>query len=211
MKLKICGMKYQDNILAVANLQPDYLGFIFYEKSKRNFVETIPKLPNSIKKVGVFVDAELEEVFDKVKKFNLKAIQLHGDESPEYCKTVSAKFVSGSVEVIKVFSVGEAFDFNVLKPYENACNYFLFDTKGKEKGGNGVVFDWKLLKNYSSKKPYFLSGGIGLDEVDNLKLFLKNKESKYCFALDVNSKFEMEPGLKEINKLKEFKQNLEID
>lgn len=218
MKLKICGMKYQDNIQAVANLQPDYLGFIFYEKSKRNFEDIIPSLPNKIKKVGVFVDADLEEVFEKIEKFDLNAVQLHGNESPEYCQTMSTELVSiaktenlKQIQVIKVFSVGETFDFSVLKLYENACDYFLFDTKGKEKGGNGVVFDWKLLENYSSEKPYFLSGGIGLNEVDSLKSFLKSKASKYCFALDVNSGFEIEQGLKDVEKLKFFKQNLEID
>lgn len=218
MKLKICGMKYQDNIQAVTSLQPDYLGFIFYGKSKRNFEGTIPKLPNTIKKVGVFVDAEAEEVFDKIEKFNLNAVQLHGSESPEYCQAMRVKLVSiaktenlKQVQVIKVFSVGETFDFSVLKPYENVCDYFLFDTKGMEKGGNGIVFNWKLLEKYSSKKPYFLSGGISLNQVGDLKSFLKSEASKYCFALDVNSGFEIEPALKDIEKLKKFKQGLELD
>ena len=158
MKLKICGMKYKENIQAVAKLQPDYLGFIFYQKSKRNFKGKIPSVSKGIKKTGVFVDSSLDEVIDKINEYDLDAIQLHGDESPEFCQTFS------NVEVIKVFLIGETFDFNQLKPYENVCDYFLFDTKGKEKGGNGVLFDWKLLKNYSLRKPFFLSGGIGLEE-----------------------------------------------
>jgi len=133
-------------------------------------------------------------------------VQLHGDESAEFCQ----KIMQIGIEVIKVFSVGDRFDFEKIRIYESVCNYFLFDTKGKEKGGNGIVFNWQLLNNYPSTKPYFLSGGIGLDEVDSLKLFLKSKASNYCFALDINSRFEIKLGLKNIEKLKEFKQSLKI-
>ena len=202
MKLKICGMKYEDNIKAVAELQPDYMGFIFYEKSKRNFNGMIPMLPKGIKKVGVFVDSNLEEINEYIEKFDLQAVQLHGDESPEYCNDLK------NVEVIKVFTVGKTFDFSVLKLYEDVCDYFLFDTKGREKGGNGVVFDWNLLNEYPSNKPFFLSGGIGIDELESVKNFAKSKSSRYCLALDVNSKFEEEPGLKNVEKLKYFKKNL---
>jgi phosphoribosylanthranilate isomerase len=110
--------------------------------------------------------------------------------------------------VIKVFSIQNNFDFDVLKPYEASCDYYLFDTKGKLPGGNGFVFDWSVLRDYTSTKPYFLSGGIGLPETDSIKEFLKRPESMYCHAIDVNSKFESEPGLKEIDKLKEFKKLL---
>jgi phosphoribosylanthranilate isomerase len=202
MKLKICGMKYEDNIKAVAELQPEYMGFIFYGRSKRNFDGILPVLPKVIKKVGVFVDAGLEEINDYIEKFDLQAIQLHGDESPEFCKDLK------NVEVIKVFTIGKIFDFDVLKYYEDVCDYFLFDTKGKEKGGNGIVFDWNLLENYPSEKPFFLSGGIGLEELESIKNFTKSELSRYCYALDVNSKFEDEPGLKQIDKLKYFKNNL---
>jgi len=202
MKLKICGMKYEDNIKAVAELQPEYMGFIFYGRSKRNFDGILPVLPKVIKKVGVFVDAGLEEINDSIEKFDLQAIQLHGDESPEFCKDLK------NVEVIKVFTIGKIFDFDVLKYYEDVCDYFLFDTKGKEKGGNGIVFDWNLLENYPSEKPFFLSGGIGLEELESIKNFAKSELSRYCYALDVNSKFEDEPGLKQIDKLKYFKNNL---
>ena len=202
MKLKICGMKYEDNIKAVAELQPEYMGFIFYERSKRNFDGILPVLPKVIKKVGVFVDAGLEEINDSIEKFDLQAVQLHGDESPEFCKDLK------NVEVIKVFTIGKIFDFDILKYYEDVCDYFLFDTKGKEKGGNGIVFDWNLLENYPSEKPFFLSGGIGLEELESIKNFTKSELSRYCYALDVNSKFEDEPGLKQIDKLKYFKNNL---
>ncbi|SFD16887.1 N-(5'phosphoribosyl)anthranilate (PRA) isomerase [Algibacter pectinivorans] len=207
-------MKYQDNIKNVAALQPDYLGFIFYEKSARNFdSESIPDIHEAIKKTGVFVDASLEFVIDKINKHNLQAVQLHGNESPEYCddlKNRHAKFVSVShpLEIIKVFSVKDEFNFNRLKPYEAVCDFFLFDTKGKHPGGNGYTFDWNLLNHYPSTKPFFLSGGIGLEEIEDIKQFTNSKASKYCYALDVNSKFEIEPGLKNIEALKAFKKNL---
>lgn len=207
-------MKYQDNINQVAALQPDYLGFIFYENSARNFdSESIPQLPKVIKKTGVFVDADIDFVVDEIKKHDLQALQLHGKESPEYCNDIKnrhAELVSAShpLEIIKVFSIKDAFDFDVLIPYEDNCDYFLFDTKGKLPGGNGYTFDWNVLNNYPSTKPFFLSGGIGLNEVEDLKRFAKSKASKYCYALDVNSKFEIEPGLKNIEELKIFKQSL---
>ncbi|WP_179005537.1 phosphoribosylanthranilate isomerase [Winogradskyella forsetii] len=203
MKLKVCGMKYKDNIEAVAKLQPDFLGFIFYKKSSRQFTTTIPKLPNRIKKVGVFVDEKLEIVLETIKKFNLKVVQLHGHESPEYCATIK------HVEVIKVFSIKDQFNFNVLQPYEEVCEFFLFDTKGKLPGGNGFSFNWDVLKNYPSTKPYFLSGGIGIEDIEKIKEFKKNSASKYCYAIDVNSKFEIEAGLKNIDELEKFRYELQ--
>jgi len=197
-------MKYQNNIIKVAALQPDYLGFIFYKKSVRHFNSTIPHLPKSIKKVGVFVDAKLDNVFKKIQTHNLQAIQLHGNETPEYCSAIKIK----NVEVIKVFSIQNPFNFDVLKPYESACDYYLFDSKGELPGGNGFTFDWSVLNNYPSTKPFFLSGGIGLNEIEKIKEFQQSKVSKYCFAIDVNSKFEIKPGLKDIEKLYEFKNNL---
>ena len=205
MKLKVCGMKYQDNIQEVATLQPDYLGFIFYEESARNFdAYHIPEISNTIKKTGVFVDSDLDFVVEKISKHNLKAVQLHGKESPEYCKQLLGK----NIEIIKVFSIKNEFDFSVLKPYEGIVDYFLFDTKGKLPGGNGYVFDWTILNNYPSTTPFFLSGGIGLSQIDDINKFQKSEASKYCYALDVNSKFEIEPGLKNIEDLKIFKNNL---
>ncbi|WP_188373826.1 phosphoribosylanthranilate isomerase [Winogradskyella haliclonae] len=204
MKLKVCGMKYQENIEAVATLQPDYLGFIFYDKSSRFFDSKIPELPKTVKKTGVFVNANLDSVLQIIKIHNLQAVQLHGNESPEYCKTLKYS----DVEIIKVFSINDSFDFSVLKPYEGIVNYFLFDTKGKLPGGNGYTFNWDVLKDYPSTTPYFLSGGIGLNEIENIKTFKKSPASKYCYAIDVNSKFEIEPGLKHIEELEKFKHEL---
>ena len=115
---------------------------------------------------------------------------------------------SGITEIIKAFSIDMDFDFDSLKPYETVCDYFLFDTKGKLPGGNGITFDWTILKNYSLTKPFFLSGGIGLNEVESLSAFLSSPESKYCYAIDVNSKFEIEPGLKSMELLKAFKEKM---
>lgn len=202
--LKICGMKL--NTQEVAALHPDYLGFIFWEPSKRSFEGTIPELPNNIKKVGVFVDANLEAILEKIDRYGLQAIQLHGKESAGFCRELK----KASLDIIKVFSIHDDFEFKALQPYEDVCDYFLFDTKGKLPGGNGYTFDWKVLKNYRSTKPFFLSGGIGLEEVGKIKDFLASPESKYCHAIDINSRFELEPGLKDIEKLKEFISNIEF-
>ncbi|KAB1069198.1 phosphoribosylanthranilate isomerase [Tamlana haliotis] len=209
-------MKFEDNIEAVASLQPDYLGFIFFEKSERDFgTNHIPEIPSSIKKVGVFVDAEINFVIEKVNTLQLQAIQLHGHESPEYCDALKhTQFFSETndellkIDVIKVFSIKDSFNFEVLKPYEDVCDYFLFDTKGKLPGGNGYTFDWNVLNEYPSEKPFFLSGGIGVDEISDINKFQNSKASKHCYALDVNSKFEIKPGLKNIELLKEFKQQV---
>ncbi len=221
MKLKVCGMKYPENIEAVAALQPDYVGFIFYDISPRNFEGKIPVLPESIKKTGVFVDASIDFIVEKVKRYDFKAIQLHGNESAEFCKELKNKFeirgpdlqgfknLEGLIKIWKVFSIKDKFDFDLLKPYEGIVDYFLFDTKGKEKGGNGYTFDWSVLEGYPSTTPFILSGGIGLSEVDSLLSFSRRPEYKYVHAIDVNSKFEAKPGLKNIDSLKRFISNLQ--
>ncbi len=199
-KLKICGMKYATNIAAVAELQPDYLGFIFYSKSPRFIsevsAELIKYVPSSIKTVGVFVDEDIDVVKQYAIKYNLKAIQLHGKESSAYCSEMKQM----GVEVVKAFGIYAGFDFSKLSDYENVVDYFLFDTQTPVHGGSGKVFDWELLKNYKLKKPYFLSGGIELAHASTLK---KIDDPRF-YAVDVNSKFETEPGIKDVQKLKEF-------
>nr|WP_305069677.1 phosphoribosylanthranilate isomerase [Flavobacterium covae] len=198
IKIKICGMKYPKNIQEVASLQPDYLGFIFYDASPRNCVTAIPDIPKHIKKVGVFVNADLETITKKVADYQLDAIQLHGSESVKMCAAVQKL----DVEVFKVFSVDDTFDFQLILPYEGVCDYFLFDTKGKKHGGNGYTFNWKVLENYPSEKPFILSGGIGLKEIDSVQVFLKTTVGQKCYAIDVNSKFEIDAGLKDVEKCK---------
>lgn len=198
------------NIEEVADLQPDYLGFIFWKPSKRFFDGYIPKLHRATGKVGVFVDANIDEILNYTNTYGLNAIQLHGNESPEFCANLKEQFENQNIkiDILKVFSIKDSFDFSQLSPYEKSSDFFLFDTKGKLPGGNGYQFNWEVLKGYPSKKPYFLSGGIGLEELDNVLEFLQKEESKYCHAIDVNSKFELSPGLKDIDKLKKFKNRL---
>jgi phosphoribosylanthranilate isomerase len=226
MKLKVCGMKYVDNIQQVADLQPDYLGFIFYEKSKRNFEGIIPEFSNSIKKTGVFVNEYIEILISLVEEYRLDAIQLHGDESVEYISDLKNQLIErrtlfieenkqikkkknqhyiskNDVEIIKVFGIKDEFNFEVLKPYLEVVDFFLFDTKGKERGGNGTKFDWSVLEKYPFEKPFFLSGGIGLEGVEEVQKIMKSNLPIY--ALDVNSKFESKPGVKKIEELNQFK------
>lgn len=193
-------MKHSENIQKVGLLQPDYLGFIFYPKSPRNFEGEQPNISETIKKTGVFVDATIDFILAKTKKYNFKAIQLHGNESPEYCKKLQKALKE--IEIFKVFGIKDSFDFELLKPYEAYVNYFLFDTKGKQKGGNGYAFDWSILKKYNSKIPIILSGGIGIEELQKIEEILKTELPIY--ALDLNSKFETEPGIKDIEELKKF-------
>ena len=198
-------MKETENITEISALQPDYLGFIFWEKSKRNMtLDAIPELPETIKKVGVFVDASIQEIAAKINQYQLDVIQLHGNESVIFCRNVKKL----GVEVIKVFSMNSNFNFSLVKEYVLAVDYFLFDTKGKLPGGNGVTFDWKILENYHCDTPYFLSGGIGTTEIDGLKEFLKSPAAKKCYAIDVNSRFEKKPGIKNKIKLQKFKKLL---
>lgn len=200
MKLKICGMKM--NTEEVSALRPDYMGFIFWEGSARFFKGEIPQIQPEIKKVGVFVDAKMQSILALIDEHGLDAVQLHGKESPQYCEAIKSQ---SKVEVIKVFSIKNEFDFSTLQAYERVCDFYLFDTKGKLPGGNGYAFDWSVLRNYPSTKPYFLSGGIGLQEVVSLKKFMERPESEYFYAVDVNSRFEIEAGLKDIDALKQFK------
>lgn len=213
MKLKVCGMKYLENMEAVAALQPDYLGFIFWEPSSRFFNGKMGAISKNIKKVGVFVDADLDYVVEKINQYSLDVVQLHGKESPEFCKGLrnsNLGLKGKQPQIIKVFSIKDSFNFSVITPFEKVCDYFLFDTKGKLPGGNGYTFNWSVLENYPSTKSYFLSGGIGVDNVHKIKEFLKTTAAKYCIALDVNSSFEIEPGVKNIEKLNEFKTALSI-
>ncbi len=217
LRIKVCGMKQPENIQEVASLHPDYLGFIFYPKSPRNFDGDIPEIDSKIKKTGVFVDAEIEFILEKVEKYRFKAVQLHGGESAQYCKILKQALESlcraersrspksdypKAIEIFKVFGIKNTFDFSVLKPYENIVDYFLFDTKGKAKGGNGYTFDWSVLKEYPSTTPIIMSGGIGLEELNKIEQLLKTDLPIH--ALDLNSKFEIEPGLKDIKLLNKF-------
>ncbi|SIT81093.1 phosphoribosylanthranilate isomerase [Pontibacter indicus] len=202
IKIKVCGMRDPENIRQVAALQPDYMGFIFYEGSKRFCEghitpELLAGLPAGIQKVGVFVNEATEVIQDTVQKYGLDLVQLHGRETPGQCRELQ----EAGIKIIKAFSVDDRFVFENTLLYERYCDYFLFDTRGNNYGGNGTVFDWEILKGNFSPIPYFLSGGLNLEN-------LQSKEFKELrtkpFAIDVNSGFELEPGLKDVEKLKKL-------
>ena len=197
MKLKVCGMKLENNISEISKLKPDFMGFIFWPKSKRFFNEKSIRISNKINKVGVFVNQDYDFIIEKINNFELDFVQLHGEEDYQFCKKIKTQ-----CKLIKVFNIGSDFDFEILNSFESVCDYFLFDTKGDSYGGNGIKFDWKLLKKYPSKKPFLLSGGIDLKDFTEI---LKIKELKIpLIGIDINSKFEFEPGLKNIKKVKEL-------
>ena len=203
-RIKVCGMKH--NVAEVATMLPDYLGFIFYDKSPRNYEGPIPKIPSTIKKVGVFVNEKIDIIIETATIHKLDIIQLHGEESPEYCKKLQERCQverSRNLSIWKVFSIGETFNFDLVKPYENIVDKYLFDSKGKNKGGNGITFNWQILQQYPSKKPFILSGGIGLEEIDSINKLMA-EEFLPIHAIDINSKFEDRPGLKNLNTLKHF-------
>ncbi len=204
LKLKVCGMR--QNISEVAALSPDYVGLIFWKPSKRNFNGELPLIPHGVQKVGVFVDERVLIIAEKVKKYGLLLVQLHGNESPAFCDQLKKQIPQ--VKIVKVFSIKDNFDFDQLDHYEDVCDFYLFDTKGKLPGGNGFTFNWDVLKNYPSTKPYFLSGGIGLEELDTIKEFMNRPEAQYCHAIDVNSKFEISPGFKDTLKVNKLKKSL---
>ena len=201
IKLKVCGMRDPNNIAELIQVQPDFIGFIFHSKSPRNVTEKLGiDIPDHIIPVGVFVEESEKFILQKAATYQLKAIQLHGYESPQFCEKLKA---SGLI-VIKAFNIHKAFDFEMLKEYASYCDYFLFDAFGKNAGGNGITFNWQLLSNYLGETPFFLSGGI--DETMALTI---NKISHPQFiGVDINSGFEMSPALKDIEKIKNFKLNL---
>lgn len=197
MKIKVCGMRLASNIKDLGALDIDFMGFIFYNKSSRN-VEELPiiHIPERIQRVGVFVNASIAKIEQKAAKFHLDYIQLHGDESPEFCEELQQK----GYTLFKAFAVDDNFDFKILEAYENGCAYFLLDAKGSSYGGNGIQFDWAILDQYTSQKPFFLSGGIDLNSIQSVL----NLELPQLYGIDVNSKFELSPALKDISKIKKL-------
>ena len=202
MKLKVCGMKFPQNISEIESLRPDFMGFIFYNKSKRFFDQTNLVLNNKINRVGVFVNEEIEEIKEKIIKFKLDFVQLHGNENIDFCKSLKP-----FVKIIKVFKINNTFNFNTTKNFEEVSNYFLFDTKSDLHGGSGIKFDWNTLKNYNSKKPFFLSGGINLEDIIEIN---KIKKIHPLIGVDINSKFEFENLKKDVDKIKLFKNKLSL-
>ena len=206
VKIKICGMREPDNLRAVAALQPDYFGLIFYKKSPRYISpEEAVSLPHffGLIPVGVFVNETVETMQQIVKQVKLPMIQLHGDESPEVCAEV--KNTRPEPKLIKVFSVDENFDGSSLAAYEEACDYFLFDTKTEKPGGSGESFDWNILQNFPINRPFFLSGGLGLENVNEA---IKSCKRLPLYGIDLNSKVEISPGMKSPQMIKKIIKSL---
>lgn len=194
MMIKVCGMREADNIREVARLGIDLMGFIFWPKSKRYVAEPPQYLPSQVKKVGVFVDASLDDIRQHIQDYQLDIIQLHGHESPEDTHALKPAVI------IKAFNIATVEDLAQTKAYEGIVDYFLFDTKAQLPGGTGEQFDWSVLSHYEGTTPFILSGGIGPDDAERVKAFHHPR----CIGIDLNSRFETAPGLKDVNKLREF-------
>ena len=192
--VKVCGMRDADNIREVDALGIDMMGFIFWPKSSRYVSERPAYLPQRAQRVGVFVDEDVEQVRRTAADYALDYIQLHGAVHPAYVGQLR------EWRIIKAFNIATVHDFAKTKPYEGLVDYFLFDAKGKSVGGNGEKFDWDVLQAYAGGTPFLLSGGIGPDDAERVKAF----HHPQCVGIDLNSRFEKEPGLKDIIKLKTF-------
>jgi phosphoribosylanthranilate isomerase len=194
MIVKVCGMRDAQNIRDVEKLGVDWIGMIFWSQSKRFVAEVPSYLPKHQKRVGVFVDAPLEDIRQHISDYQLNIIQLHGQESPDYVKALKPH------TTIKAFNIAKADDLVQTEQYEGIADYFLFDTKGLMVGGNGQKFDWSVLTTYHGKTPFLLSGGIGLDDAESIGSF----HHPCCIGIDLNSRFEISPALKDIDKLRTF-------
>jgi phosphoribosylanthranilate isomerase len=194
MIVKVCGMRDAQNIRDVEKLGVDWIGMIFWPQSKRFVAEVPSYLPKHQKRVGVFVDAPLEDIRQHISDYQLNIIQLHGQESPDYVKALKPH------TTIKAFNIAKADDLILTEQYEGIADYFLFDTKGLMVGGNGQKFDWSVLTAYHGKTPFLLSGGIGLDDAESINSF----HHPSCIGIDLNSRFEVSPAFKDIDKLKTF-------
>jgi phosphoribosylanthranilate isomerase len=199
LKIKVCGMRHPENIQGLVGLGPDFIGFILFPGSKRyvgNSYVLEADIPEKIKKVGVFVNAVLKDVVHWKSSLDLDIVQFHGSEPPEYCKEVKDM----GLKIVKSFGVDQNFDFSTLDEFAPYCDYFLFDTLSPSYGGSGLKFDWSVLQKYSLDIPVFLSGGIG----PNDPVEILNSNLAKIFAIDINSKFEVTPGLKDIELIKGF-------
>lgn len=202
MIIKICGMREADNIREIEEIGPDLMGFIFWEGTKRN-VSSIPDyMPSRCKRVGVFVDADEEFISNHVKEYKLDFIQLHGHETPAFCERLHQ--VLPDIKIIKAISVKDTDDIRNANIYNGVADYFIFDTKCKCVGGSGEQFDWDILNNYENDIPFLLSGGISPEDVERVKAF----KHPMMIGIDLNSKFELSPAMKDVVTLKEFINNI---
>jgi phosphoribosylanthranilate isomerase len=205
MRVKVCGMTQLEQVRKLDEAGVDFAGFIFYPKSPR-FVGKhlkpahLKKAKLRLGKVGVFVNAPYEELMKQVDEYGLDIVQLHGDETPRICEQIA-----NYITVIKVFRLGDDDPIDwLIRPYQEACDMFLFDTEGAGYGGTGKKFNWDLLKNASIEKLFFLSGGIEPGDIERLKDFSREPVAKKLFSIDINSKFETSPGVKNLDKIEGF-------
>ena len=201
MKIKVCGMKDVENIAALGACNPDLTGLIFYEGSKRYAGQTLTAKDLAIhgkgqQFVGVFVNASKSEVHRRVEEFGLEAVQLHGDESTAYCRQLRDE----GLIVIKAIPVSERSDLRKCEKYSGVVDYFLFDTRTEKRGGSGVKFNWELLEGYTEDVPFFLSGGIGPQDVEAVR----GLRHEALYGVDVNSGFEVDPGMKDVELVERF-------
>jgi phosphoribosylanthranilate isomerase len=200
LAIKVCGMKYADNIKKLSEIKPDLMGFIFYPPSKRfvgvEFLKSdLTDINPQIIKTAVFVNAQIHEIVEFSKMYGMQVVQLHGTESPDFCKTIKNE----GFMVLKAFGIDDSFDFNILELYQDVVDFFLFDTKTNLHGGSGETFNWNKINQYKLQKPFFLSGGLSLENLASVK----NIKNEFFYGVDLNSKFELEPGLKDIEQLRE--------
>jgi phosphoribosylanthranilate isomerase len=208
MRIKVCGITDMVQLRELNEIGIDYAGLIFYESSPRTILkklvaEEVKNLKLSLQKVGVFVNETAENILKQVELFGLDVVQLHGDETPAFCNQIS-----DHVKVIKAFRINEKHaDIDwLVKEYDEVCDYYLFDKASSVLyGGTGEKFKWEVLKTATIGKPFFLSGGISINEVDALKKF----EHPFFYGIDINSRFEKEPGIKDLNLVKEFVDQLQ--
>ena len=206
MIVKVCGMRNTDNIREVEALGIDMMGFIFYPKSCRYVSARPAYLPQKCKRVGVFVDATVDAISQHIADYSLDAIQLHGHESPDFIQQLHS-LCGDSIAIIKSLNIATKEDIDTTAPYTGLIDYLLFDTKGPSVGGNGKKFDWDVLKDYNGNTPFLLSGGIDPDDAERIMSFHHPK----CIGIDLNSRFEIEPGIKDITKLKTFLNDVKQD
>lgn len=204
MRIKVCGMTQIEQVHQLPELGATFAGFIFYPKSPRYVFRYLTsaelKRVNTINKVGVFVNASVEEVLLMVDECRLHMVQLHGDESPKYCERI-ADYVS----VVKAFRLSDNDSIEwMIRPYMDVCDMFMFDTMGAGYGGTGKKFDWNILRGSTIGKPFFLSGGIQPDDTQALRRFEADPVARALFAVDINSQFETSPGIKDLGKVRKF-------
>ncbi|MDR1202143.1 MAG: phosphoribosylanthranilate isomerase [Tannerellaceae bacterium] len=203
MIIKVCGMRHPDNIRRAASIDINWIGFIFYKKSPRflsleskEMDDRLPSINHQLKKVGVFVNASIDEMIETTLQYKLDYIQLHGNESPAVCHTLYKRGYS----LIKAFSIATEKDLIQTKEYEDKVEHFLFDTKCEGYGGSGKRFDWTVLSSYTGKTPFLLSGGITPGSIEDIRQF----QHPRLYGIDLNSGFEIEPGFKDIDKINDF-------